>query len=149
MGSSRTRARTCVPCIGRRILNHCTTREAPHCVLMEIGHTVWNRSMNAPVFMVLESVPQVALSLCLLEGRPKKLRSLWDYWKHNLHQHFQPGARDLHSTSRNWSSLCKWHLKPAVRDKITQEKRNGTKMQSPWEQRHFRVQWRQHSPRHV
>ena len=29
VGSSRTRARTRVPCIGRRILNHCTTREAP------------------------------------------------------------------------------------------------------------------------
>ena len=29
MGSSRTRARTRVPCIGRRILNHCATREAP------------------------------------------------------------------------------------------------------------------------
>ena len=28
MGSSQTRARTRVPCIGRRILNHCTTREA-------------------------------------------------------------------------------------------------------------------------
>ena len=28
MGSSRTRAWTCVPCIGRRILNHCATREA-------------------------------------------------------------------------------------------------------------------------
>ena len=28
MGSSRTRARTHVPCIGRRILNHCATREA-------------------------------------------------------------------------------------------------------------------------
>ena len=28
VGSSRTRARTRVPCIGRRILNHCTTREA-------------------------------------------------------------------------------------------------------------------------
>ena len=27
VGSSWTRARTCVPCIGRRILNHCTTRE--------------------------------------------------------------------------------------------------------------------------
>ena len=26
--SSQTRARTHVPCIGRRILNHCTTREA-------------------------------------------------------------------------------------------------------------------------
>ena len=29
MGSSRTRARTCVPCIGRCILNHCATREIP------------------------------------------------------------------------------------------------------------------------
>ena len=29
VGSSQTRARTRVPCIGRRILNHCTTREAP------------------------------------------------------------------------------------------------------------------------
>ena len=28
MGSSQTRARTRVPCIGRQILNHCTTREA-------------------------------------------------------------------------------------------------------------------------
>ena len=27
VGSSRTRARTRVPCIGRQILNHCTTRE--------------------------------------------------------------------------------------------------------------------------
>ena len=27
VGSSRTRDRTCVPCIARRILNHCTTRE--------------------------------------------------------------------------------------------------------------------------
>ena len=27
--SSRTRARTHVSCIGRRILNHCATREAP------------------------------------------------------------------------------------------------------------------------
>ena len=29
VGSSRARAPTCVPCIGRRILNHCTTREVP------------------------------------------------------------------------------------------------------------------------
>ena len=27
VGSSQTRARTCVPCIGRQILNHCATRE--------------------------------------------------------------------------------------------------------------------------
>ena len=31
VGSSWPRARTCVPCIGRRIVNHCATREAlPH-----------------------------------------------------------------------------------------------------------------------
>ena len=29
VGSSQTRDRTCVPCIGRWILNHCTTREVP------------------------------------------------------------------------------------------------------------------------
>ena len=29
VGSSQTRAQTCVPCIGRRILNHCFTKEAP------------------------------------------------------------------------------------------------------------------------
>ena len=29
VGSSQTRARTRVPCIGRQIPNHCTTREAP------------------------------------------------------------------------------------------------------------------------
>ena len=28
VGSSQTRARTCVPCVGRQILNHCATREA-------------------------------------------------------------------------------------------------------------------------
>ena len=32
MGSSQTRARTHVPCLGRQILNHCATREVP-CVL--------------------------------------------------------------------------------------------------------------------
>ena len=29
VGSFQTRARTRVPCIGRQILNHCATREAP------------------------------------------------------------------------------------------------------------------------
>ena len=29
VGSSQTRTRTRVPCIGRRILNHCATREVP------------------------------------------------------------------------------------------------------------------------
>ena len=38
VGSSRTRAQTRVPCIGRRILNHCATREAPINVLIKRCH---------------------------------------------------------------------------------------------------------------
>ena len=33
VGSSQTRVRTRVPCIGRQILNHCATREAPESLL--------------------------------------------------------------------------------------------------------------------
>ena len=35
VGSSQTRARTRVPCIGRRILSHCATREAQYIILDE------------------------------------------------------------------------------------------------------------------
>ena len=41
VGSSQTGARTCVPCIGRQILNRCATREAP------------TTSILAPVFVRL------------------------------------------------------------------------------------------------
>ena len=46
VGSSQTRARTRVPCIGRQILNHCATREAPgrwilnHCATREVPESV-------------------------------------------------------------------------------------------------------------
>ena len=33
VGSSQTRAQTRVPCVGRQILNHCATREAPKILL--------------------------------------------------------------------------------------------------------------------
>ena len=36
VGSSRTRARTRVPCVGRQILNHCTTREVQNAVLLTL-----------------------------------------------------------------------------------------------------------------
>ena len=35
VGSSQTRARTRVPCIGRQILNHCATREAPRLNILD------------------------------------------------------------------------------------------------------------------
>ena len=36
VGSSQARARTRVPCIGRHILNHCATREAPDTLLTKV-----------------------------------------------------------------------------------------------------------------
>ena len=45
VGSSQTRARTRVPCIGRRILNHCATREAP-----DISFKVRHLLLKVPVF---------------------------------------------------------------------------------------------------
>ena len=40
VGSSQTRARTPVPCIGRQTPNHCATREAPHYFLI-CSHTLF------------------------------------------------------------------------------------------------------------
>ena len=36
VGSSQTRARTHVPCIGRQILNHCATREARYYCIFKV-----------------------------------------------------------------------------------------------------------------
>ena len=45
VGSSQTRARTRVPCIGRQILNHCATREAPH-----------HGNLNSPLERIVKEV---------------------------------------------------------------------------------------------
>ena len=45
VGSSQTRSQTHVPCIGRQILNHCATREAPCSLLL------------CPVFKNLSRLP--------------------------------------------------------------------------------------------
>ena len=46
VGSSQTRARTRVPCIGRQILNHCATREA----LCLFKHNIW---VGEDIFLTL------------------------------------------------------------------------------------------------
>ena len=52
VGSSRTRAQTRVPCIGRRIPHHCTTREAPTLLFLTANHVsalppaTWSGSFN-------------------------------------------------------------------------------------------------------
>ena len=45
-GSSQTRARTRIPCIGRQTLNHCATREAPHFSLMSISYSESEDKIN-------------------------------------------------------------------------------------------------------
>ena len=44
VGSSQTRAQTRVPCIGRQILNHCATREAPRLFLNTHEGVPWQSS---------------------------------------------------------------------------------------------------------
>ena len=56
VGSSQTRARTRVPCIGRRILNHCTTREAPAAFLT----SVWRPYLSTSILLPF---PQQSLTL--------------------------------------------------------------------------------------
>ena len=51
VGSSQTRARTRVPCIGRRTLNHCATREAPIMALLSasVEHKLSRAEGSPPV----------------------------------------------------------------------------------------------------
>ena len=60
VGSSRTRARTHVPCIGRQILNHCATREDPK--LIFIGVQLIYNVMLASV-QQSESVIRIYISI--------------------------------------------------------------------------------------
>ena len=61
VGSSQTRARTRVPCIGRQILNHSATREAPHLIFL-----LW-QVFNQPL-------KHVKSSLCVMStGKMSKL----------------------------------------------------------------------------
>ena len=68
VGSSRTRARTRVPCIGRRILNHCTTREVPNYNLIRLRnqedfeHSVLDSSLHVFSFTKASPLIQSPLS---------------------------------------------------------------------------------------
>ena len=51
VGSSGTRARTRVPCIGRQILNHCATREVPTGINSEKLFTKWGIQVSGCIYM--------------------------------------------------------------------------------------------------
>ena len=91
VGSSRTRARTHVPCIGRRVLNHCATREVPPCHLCIVCALSGSRS-----------IPNVSSSEILY-------RAVLSSTYHYLKLHYLPvffltipcGMRDLSPPARD------------------------------------------------
>ena len=63
VGSSQTRARTRVPCIGRQILNHCATREALDPFLIGV--------LKSPTMIADSSIPLcISTNFCLLSIFP-------------------------------------------------------------------------------
>ena len=60
VGSSQTRARTRVPCIGRQTLNHCATREAPISFLFSLS-----LSLSPPFFPYFLSIYPTLSLFCL------------------------------------------------------------------------------------
>ena len=55
VGSSRTRARTRVPCIGRWILNHCATREVPKDQTLNVAYNPHSLTSPASVSLSLST----------------------------------------------------------------------------------------------
>ena len=69
MGSSQTRAQTRVPCIGRRILNHCTTREVPIFILFDQKLLVISWSQCVMNLIMPNSLRDSTLTI-----------NVWEYW---------------------------------------------------------------------
>ncbi|KAJ8785458.1 hypothetical protein J1605_007055 [Eschrichtius robustus] len=75
VGSSRTRARTRVPCVGRRILNHCATREALH-LHAEVAQDSWLSPQCHPESQREHRLQTRRLSNC--GSRAQLLRGMWN-----------------------------------------------------------------------
>ena len=74
MRSSRTRNQTCVPCIGRWILNHCATREVP-LFLFKLMVIRFHPRYSTKTILVEATIGQ--LSFLILA---KLISSIWQSW---------------------------------------------------------------------
>ena len=89
VGSSQTRAQTRVPCIGRQILNHCATREAPYFLFIKLQlFSCWSSNFLIsrsildlhPQWGLISSSPEILCSFFseILSSRTKSLDFFWD-----------------------------------------------------------------------
>ena len=76
VGSSWTRDRTCVPCIGRQILNHWTTREVPRSVNFWSSRTTWEACSKCSVSVIYCCVTHCPRSQWLKTTASSLLRNL-------------------------------------------------------------------------
>ena len=106
MGSSQTRARTCVPCIGRRILNHCATREAPKDIFLIV-------SFEGQKFLILTKCNLSVLSFLayafgVKSKKPLPNPVLWIFVSVFSSKSFIALALTFRSYIPFWVNFCIW-----------------------------------------
>ena len=84
VGSSRTRDRTCVPCIGRRILNHCTTREVPTLFLKKEKNISYHWGYFLKSFIYYRWLPTTGI--CQYLSPWHFLNQFYSTWIHPMKQ---------------------------------------------------------------
>ena len=79
VGSSQTRARTRVPCIGRWILNHCATREAPRFSSCSQSIPSWEEfpGLGTVTYQVGSAHPVLPPTLPVLPSPTRGTKEMW------------------------------------------------------------------------
>ena len=114
VGSSQTRARTHVPCVGRQTLNHCATREALSCLLSYCEPLNWSPGCQHSHLQVpsglcqgdLSKLPISNMAFLSLVGFIFHFDSYFHSWCHCL----SLDLRTLLPSLLQWSSKLSSHL---------------------------------------
>ena len=115
VGSSQTRARTRVPCIGRQILNHCATREAPLLLFFKSWKSgcfklsrTWDLGFGQEGCVWLQTPDFQGICLSITWPEPSTL-FLWFAFHLEMNCSHYPGeCIILHLASKLGSDYFKW-----------------------------------------